>query len=81
MRFKTISLAEDAYEILRRARKSPRESFSQVVRRASWEEPAETMGAALESLLSEFGHGRTAVTAEELEMSRRLHAERKTPSS
>jgi predicted CopG family antitoxin len=77
MRFKTISLAEDAYEILRKARKAPRESFSQIVRRATWEEPAETMGEALESLVAEFGGGRTAVTAEELETSRRLHAERK----
>jgi len=77
MKFKTISLAEDAYKILRKARKSPRESFSQIVRRASWEEPAETMGEALESLAAEFGAGKTAVTAEELETSRRLHARRK----
>lgn len=33
---KTISLELDAYEILRAAKRSPRESFSQVVRRAQF---------------------------------------------
>ena len=37
MAIKTISLELDAYEKLRRAKRSPRESFSSVVRRASWE--------------------------------------------
>jgi len=37
MATKTISLELDAYERLRRARRSPRESFSSVVRRARWE--------------------------------------------
>lgn len=78
MGFKTISLSEDAYKILKRAKRSTRESFTEVVRRASWDEPAETMGAALDSLEAEFGRGKTAVTAEELETSRRLHAARKS---
>jgi predicted CopG family antitoxin len=77
MSFKTISLSEDAYKILKRAKRTPRESFTEVVRRASWDEPAETMGEALALLEVEFGHGKTAVTAEELETSRRLHAARK----
>lgn len=77
MSYKTISLSEDAYKILKRAKRSKRESFTEVVRRASWDEPAETMGEALESLETEFGHGKTAVTAEELETSRRMHASRK----
>ena len=77
MSFKTISLSEDAYKILKRAKRSSRESFTEVVKRASWDEPAETMGEALESLETEFGRGKTAVTAEELETSRRLHAARK----
>ncbi len=77
MGFKTISLSEDAYKILKRAKRSSRESFTEVVRRASWDEPAETMGEALVSLEAEFGNGKTSVTAEELETSRSLHAARK----
>ena len=80
MSFKTISLSEDAYKILRKARRFPRESFTEVVRRASWDEPADTMGEALDLLESEFGRGRTSVTAEELDTSRKLHALRKTHS-
>ncbi|MEM7144189.1 MAG: antitoxin VapB family protein [Verrucomicrobiota bacterium] len=37
MATKTISLELDAYERLRRAKRSPRESFSEVVRRAQWD--------------------------------------------
>jgi predicted CopG family antitoxin len=77
MNFKTISLAEDAYKILKKAKRSRRESFTEVVRRASWDEPAETMGEALDLLESEFGRGKSTVTAEELETSRELHARRK----
>ena len=77
MNFKTISLSEDAYKILKKAKRSPRESFTEVVKRASWDEPADTLGEALELLETEFGRGRTAVTADELETSRKLHALRK----
>ena len=77
MKFKTISLSEDAYKILKGAKRSRQESFTEVVKRASWDEPADTMGEALDLLESEFGHGKTAVTAEELETSRKLHAARK----
>ena len=77
MSFKTISLSEEAYKILKKAKRSAREFFAEVVRRASWDEPAETMGEALKLLESEFGHGKTMVTAEELETSRKLHAKRK----
>lgn len=38
MATKTISLRLDAYERLRRARRSPDESFTQVVLRAQWPE-------------------------------------------
>lgn len=77
MSFKTISLSEDAYMILKKAKRSPRESFTEVVRRASWDDPAENMGEALDLLEAEFGHGKTSVTSEELETSRTLHAQRK----
>ena len=39
---KTISLTVDAYERLRGARRTPAESFSQVVLRAAWPESAMT---------------------------------------
>jgi hypothetical protein len=38
------------------------------------------MGEALHHLEAEFGGGKTAVTAEELETSRKLHAQRKARS-
>ena len=42
MATKTVSLTIDAYEKLRNARKSPSESFSQVVLRATWPEESIT---------------------------------------
>ena len=80
MSFKTISLSEEAYEILKKAKRSQRESFTEVVKRASWDEPADTTREALDLLESEFGRGKTSVTAEELETSRKLHAQRKKRS-
>jgi hypothetical protein len=45
MATKTITLELDAYERLRRAKRSARESFSAVVRRATWpEEPLTAAG-------------------------------------
>ena len=65
---KKIPLSEEAYKILKRAKRSPRESFSEVVLRGSWDESAETIGAALASL-EEFGHGKkSAITDEEREL-------------
>ena len=40
MSTKTISVKIEAYERLRRARRSPEESFSQVIMRATWAERA-----------------------------------------
>ncbi|HET7293940.1 MAG TPA: antitoxin VapB family protein [Vicinamibacteria bacterium] len=42
MATKTISLELDAYERLRKAKRSERESFSAVVRRARWDDRAST---------------------------------------
>ena len=42
MATKTITLEIDAYEKLRRAKRSPRESFSAVVRRATWDDGPST---------------------------------------
>jgi Putative antitoxin len=50
MATKTISIDLEAYERLRRARRSPGESFSMVIKRATWPSPAHTAGALLESL-------------------------------
>jgi hypothetical protein len=47
MATKTISLRMDAYEKLRRARRHPGESFSQVVLRANWPEVTVTGGELL----------------------------------
>jgi hypothetical protein len=53
MATKTISLELDAYEKLRKAKRSERESFSQVVRRARWEDSAST-GPQILAQLSEL---------------------------
>ncbi|MFZ4777331.1 MAG: hypothetical protein ACOYM3_18340 [Terrimicrobiaceae bacterium] len=37
MATKTLSVDEVAYRILSRARRNPKESFSQVIKRASWD--------------------------------------------
>jgi len=52
MAIKTISLELDAYDKLKRAKRSARESFSNVVRRAKWDDAPLTAGEALESLKS-----------------------------
>jgi predicted CopG family antitoxin len=48
MKTKTISLDLDAYEKLRKAKLLPRESFSDVVRRAVFPEDSITAGELLE---------------------------------
>jgi hypothetical protein len=65
---------------MEKAKHSRHESFAEVELRASWDKPAETMGEALDHLETEFGGGKTAITAEELETSRKLHAQRKPRS-
>lgn len=50
MATKTISIDIEAYERLRRARRFPRESFSQVIRRAEWPVPPRTAGALLSAM-------------------------------
>ena len=50
MATKTISLEIDAYDALRRAKRSERESFSSVVRRAHWTDRPPVAGEILKSL-------------------------------
>lgn len=49
MATKTISIDLDAYERLRRARRSRSESFSMVIKRATWPAPPRTAGALLKA--------------------------------
>lgn len=53
MATKTISLKLEAYERLRRARRSPDESFSDVVMRAEWPE----VGITARELRTAYGVG------------------------
>lgn len=50
MSTKTISIDLEAYERLSRARLSPKDSFSRVIKRATWQVAPKTCGGLLESL-------------------------------
>jgi len=50
MATKTISVRLDAYERLRRARRQPDESFSEVILRATWPDVGTTAAMMLERL-------------------------------
>lgn len=71
---KTISIDLDAYERLRRARRSRGESFSMVIKRATWPEPPRTAGALLEAMLA-----LPAVDASVLDRLERAQREDRTP--
>jgi hypothetical protein len=50
MATKTISIDLEAYERLRRARLSPDESFSRVIKRARWRDESKTAAGLLSAL-------------------------------
>lgn len=50
MATKTISVDLEAYQRLRAARRSPNESFSQVIKRAHWRNETATAAALLDAL-------------------------------
>lgn len=54
---KTISIELDAYELLVRERRDPKESFSRVIRRVLTERPALTAGDLLDAMRAFQGKG------------------------
>lgn len=67
MATKTISLELDAYEKLRRAKHSPRESFSSVVRRAVFPDAAYTAADLLSLMRRRMETDRVIVDAATLD--------------
>jgi hypothetical protein len=59
MAIKTISIELDVYERLRRAKRGDRESFSQVLRRARWDDEEPT-GASIVAAWRELAAGHPA---------------------
>ncbi len=77
MATKTISLKVEAYEKLRRARRYPAESFSEVVLRATW--PEETVTGA--KLLRRYRERGPFFHDEELDRIERLKSEDRPPEA
>ena len=75
MATKTVSITVDAYEKLRSARRSPSESFTQVILRATW--PEDTITGA--ELLSRLDHAPAPFTSAELDAIERVMTERREP--
>jgi predicted CopG family antitoxin len=78
MATKTISLELDAYERLRKARRTPSESFSSVVRRAVFPGTSCTAGEVLENARRRLEEGKTLLSPESLD---RLDTAQKDPGS
>lgn len=70
MGIRTISLRDEAYERLRQARRTPTESFSDVVMRAVWPDQALTAGAYLR-LIRERGSSYTTDELDRVEQVKR----------
>jgi predicted CopG family antitoxin len=68
MATKTISLEMDAYEKLRRAKRTPSESFSSVVRRAVFPGQPSTGAELLASLRERLANGRAVISPRELDL-------------
>jgi predicted CopG family antitoxin len=54
MATKTLSVDEEAYRALVRARKHRRESFSQIIKRAKWDDGPKRCGTILERVTGEI---------------------------
>ena len=77
MATKTISLDMKAYHLLRQARNSEKESFSQVIHRANWPEVRSSCGDLLDYLRE---HGRY-LPAKEIRLLEQAQAADKAPKS
>ena len=66
MATKTITIEMDAYDALVRARQHPRESFTEVVRRAQWDDKQYT-GRALLAFIRERARTKTLLSEEAIE--------------
>jgi hypothetical protein len=78
MATKTISLEIDAYERLRRAKRTPSESFSSVVRRAVFPDSVSTAGDLLTSVRERTSKKRALLTEEAMD---RLDSAQRSPRS
>ena len=74
---KTVSVTIEAYDKLRRARRHPSESFTQVILRATW--PEDTITAA--ELLSRLDGAPEPFTADGLDAIERAKAEQREPEN
>ncbi|MEZ4417205.1 MAG: antitoxin VapB family protein [Gemmatimonadota bacterium] len=74
MATKTISIDLEAYERLRRARRTRSESFSMVIKRAMWPTPPRTARALLDAL-----KGTPLMDEEALDRLERAQAEDRPP--
>ena len=75
MATKTISLRLEAYERLRRARRFPGESFSEVVNRATWQ----TLTVTGRELLDRIARDGADLTEEEIDRIERVKADADLP--
>ena len=75
MATKTISLRLEAYERLRRARRFPGESFSEVVNRATWP----TLTVTGRELLDRIARDGADLTEEEIDRIERVKADADLP--
>lgn len=76
MATKTISVDIEAYERLRRARRTRTESFSQVIKRATWPAPPRTAGALLKAF-----EGAPVVDDEALDLLEKAQASDRPPEN
>ena len=67
MATKTITLELDAYERLRKAKRTSRESFSSVVRRAVFPDEPVTAGELLDTIRKRMDNGLIRLSLESLE--------------
>ena len=66
MATKTITLELDAYEKLKNAKQSPRESFSSVIRRATFPDTPSSAAALLKILKKKMAEGTSPLNEEAL---------------